>query len=109
MQDFGRRLKALREQNGLSQDQLASLMGKSGKSVVSSWERGASGPSLADLMKLCEILKTTAGYLVDGVEAQPNIGNEPPAGYVLMPAQEVIEMQRQLLKKQADIIREQKS
>ncbi|RAJ92240.1 helix-turn-helix protein [Larkinella arboricola] len=107
--NFGDRIKRLREDKKMSQDDLARLMGKKHRNVVGSWEKGKAEPSLSDIRKLAEILSTTTNYLIEGIEAaQPTVVQEVPAGYVMMKAEEVIEMQRQLLKKQGEKIEEQK-
>lgn len=91
----------------LSQDQLAQKMEKSGKQIVSNWETDRSEPSISDLRKLAEILGTTASWLIDGGESpQTKVVQEVPPGYVLMPAEEVIEMQRQLIRSKDQTIKE---
>lgn len=98
METFGGRLKRRRQELELSQEQLAEVMGKSGKTVVSAWETGKSEPSLSDLRKLADTLKTTAAWLIDGIED----GKVPgaPAGYSLVPTQEYIELLQRVIKQQ---------
>ena len=98
MISFGQRLRFLREKKGLSQDQLAQLVGvKSGKQTISKWERDAGDPSLPEIHKMIEVLETTARYLVDGLESGQAVPLEVPPGQILMDAGEVIKMQRELL------------
>ncbi|WP_138993936.1 helix-turn-helix domain-containing protein [Larkinella sp. C7] len=108
-ESFGQRLKKLREDKNMSQEELAIALGKSGKhirNVISNWEKDRAEPSLSDLNKLCEVLETTPNFLLNG--DQTKAAFEPPAGYVVMKADEVIELQRQLLQKQKEKIEEQK-
>lgn len=92
---FGERLRNIRQSKRISQDALAEMLGKSGKSTVSGWENGRADPSLSDVMKLCEILQTTAAYLVDGNEAAAN--PVIPEGFVLVKAAEMIDLQRRVI------------
>jgi transcriptional regulator with XRE-family HTH domain len=64
MQDFGKRIRALRKKQGLSQKELACLSGIS-PSYLSRIERGERGvPHLSALLKLVEILYTSAWELL---------------------------------------------
>ena len=65
MKGFGERLKALREQNGLSQQQLADRAGIH-LSQLSRIEREASSPSAETLIALARTLHTTADALLTG-------------------------------------------
>lgn len=58
--DIGRRLKDLRKQNGLTQQELADRAELT-KGFISQLERGQVTPSLVTLMDLIEILGTTPG------------------------------------------------
>ncbi|RCR69444.1 helix-turn-helix domain-containing protein [Larkinella punicea] len=95
--DFGERIKRLREGKKLSQDDLAQLMGKKHRNVIGSWEKGKAEPSLSDVRKLAEILSTNTVYLIEGIDINQIVTPAAPSGYVMMKAEEVIEMQRQLL------------
>ncbi len=57
------RIKELRKENGLTQKQLAKMVGKS-ETGLASWEQGLSEPSIADIIKLCEIFSVSADYLI---------------------------------------------
>ncbi len=61
---FGDNLKNLRIAAGLSQAQLADMMGVSSK-TVSYWENGYSEPSIAQLGQLKQALKTEYEDLLD--------------------------------------------
>lgn len=57
------RLKKAREQKGLSQEQLAKLVGFQGKSSVSNWENGYSIPTLETAIKLSRVLEKEIEFL----------------------------------------------
>lgn len=67
--DFGLRLKALRKQAGLTQQQLATQLGIT-KSVVSFYELQERSPSPDVLVKLSQIFHVSTDYLlgIDTVE-----------------------------------------
>ena len=60
---FGSRLKELRMERGIRQDDLAELMGVT-FGTVSKWERDIRKPDLPMLDKLCEEFKVPLGYLL---------------------------------------------
>lgn len=64
--DFGTRLKELRKQNGLTQQQLADRIGVT-KSVVSFYELKERAPSPDVLVKLAYIFHISTDYLL-GIE-----------------------------------------
>jgi transcriptional regulator with XRE-family HTH domain len=66
MVNFGKRLKKLRLQNELSQEQLAKRLGMT-KSVVSAYENGIRMPSYEALISIARIFKVSTDYLL-GVE-----------------------------------------
>ena len=55
---IGAKLKALREQNGLSQKELAAKLGKS-QETISSWENDRTYPKMAQLKELCNLYGCT--------------------------------------------------
>lgn len=61
--DFGLRLKTLRKQAGLTQQQLAAQLGIT-KSVVSFYELQARSPSPEVLIKLTQIFHVSSDYLL---------------------------------------------
>lgn len=64
-------LKRLREQSGLTADQVGALVGKSGK-TVNAWENNRGQPDAEMLMKLCDIYNVSdilAEFRDDSVEA----------------------------------------
>ena len=66
--EFGIRLQAARERQGLTQDQLSEQM-EITPHFLSSIERGVSGMSLD---KVCSILEVSSDYLLFGTETAEN-------------------------------------
>lgn len=69
--DFGARLKHLRKQAGLTQQQLATQLGIT-KSVVSFYELQERSPSPEVLVKLAAIFHVSADYLL-GLDTRETI------------------------------------
>lgn len=69
--DFGLRLKTLRKQAGLTQQQLATQLGIT-KSVVSFYELQSRSPSPEELAKLAKIFHVSADYLL-GLDTRETI------------------------------------
>ena len=63
MDTFGQRLRALREENNLTQRQLAEQIGY-GKSSVSFWENDLTDPTSKVIIKLSKLFKVTSDYLL---------------------------------------------
>ena len=57
------KLKMLRKQNGLTQEQLAEKLGVS-RQAVAKWERGESVPDIAAYIQLADLYGTTVDMLV---------------------------------------------
>ena len=64
---FAQRLKELRQENSLSQSQLAEKVGCSQPMIVL-WERAECEPTMSYLIKLSEIFNCTLDYLVGKVD-----------------------------------------
>ncbi len=60
---FCERIKALRLDKGLSQPELAKLMGVS-KGMISFWENGINEPTITNLLKLSQIFDVSTDYLL---------------------------------------------
>ena len=71
MVEFGERLKKLRKQKGLTQKQLAELIGVK-NSIISFYEVGDRIPSPEIIIKLSAVLNSSTDYLL-GVEKGKNI------------------------------------
>ncbi|TAF48640.1 MAG: XRE family transcriptional regulator [Runella slithyformis] len=68
---------------------------------ISSIENNRSQMSVDLAIKICEVYECSMDWLIRGVGHRQNTPaqvQEPQAGYVLMPMQEVIDMQRKLIK-----------
>jgi len=57
---FGKLIFKLRNEKGISQKELATLLNKSFQSI-SKWERGISIPDLDMILKICEVFDTSLG------------------------------------------------
>lgn len=75
--DFRERLFELRRQTGLSQEELANLLGVT-RQAVQKWEAGTSRPDMDNLVSLADYFKVSLDYLVTGREAS---GSPPPQEY----------------------------
>lgn len=64
MYDFGLRLKAIRNQRGLTQKKLAEEIGKSVQ-AVSSYERNSQIPPIEVMISIADVLNVSLDYLVD--------------------------------------------
>jgi|JYMV01.1.fsa_nt_gi transcriptional regulator with XRE-family HTH domain len=63
--EFGDRLKKLRRQKNLSQQEVADKIGMHFTNI-SRYERGLARPNSETLKKLAEILSVSSGYLIEG-------------------------------------------
>ena len=63
MEEFGERLKKLRVENQMSQDELAAKLGVSAQ-AVSKWERGKSTPDLAVIVPMAKLLRISTDRLL---------------------------------------------
>ena len=61
----GKFISALRKDKGLTQMQLAVILGISDK-TISKWERGAGLPEVSLMMPLCEALEISVNELLTG-------------------------------------------
>ena len=61
--DFGAKLKEIRKNEGLSQEQLADKIGVS-RQAITKWETGRALPDMENMIILAEIFKTTLDELV---------------------------------------------
>ena len=64
---MGRRVKAAREQAGLSQQRLAAMI-QTSQSCISLWENGINGASVACFFQLADALHVDARWLATGRE-----------------------------------------
>lgn len=61
---FNEQLAKLRKRKNIKQYDFANQMGVK-QYVISSWETGRSEPSIAQIIKLCDLLDVPADYLLD--------------------------------------------
>lgn len=73
METLGTRLKALRKEKKLTQQQIADFIGVSKTSVIY-WEKGETVPKHESLMSLAKVLNTSADWLLSG-KSEPTITN----------------------------------
>ncbi len=71
--ELGTRISDLRKKAGMTQEQLASLLGTT-RQAVSKWESGKSQPDLDLIIRLGEIFNVSMDYLLLG-------GNSPAAAF----------------------------
>lgn len=71
----GNFLKELRKEKGITQEQLAEIMGVSGR-TVSRWETASNMPDLSLLLQLAEFYKVDVGELLDGKRKEKTSDNE---------------------------------
>lgn len=64
-QDIGVRIRALRRERGLTQDDLADRVGVS-RSAVAQWETGRSGQVTDNLARIAGVLDASVEYLLHG-------------------------------------------
>lgn len=67
LDSFGLRVKELRKQQKISQERLAEIS-ELDRTYISSIERGQRNVSLLNIVKIAAALKTTASYLLEGIE-----------------------------------------
>lgn len=64
MENLGETIKALRLEKGLTQPQLAQLIGVS-NGIISIWENNVNEPKASYIKKLAETLNVSADYLLN--------------------------------------------
>ena len=75
----GSRIEGLRASKGISQLELAKMLGYKSDSTISKWESGASIPTGTKIVKLAQVLGTSTDYILFGdgpentEEQQPEI------------------------------------
>jgi len=69
MRDIGKNIKSLREEKGLTQDELAEKLFVT-RQTVSNYETGRSRPDVEMIVKIAEVLGTDANTVIYGPEPQ---------------------------------------
>lgn len=77
---FQNRLYRLRKERGISQEDLAEVVGVS-RQAVQKWESGASRPDMDNLTALSRYFDTTLDYLISGVEPTETEPSHAPTYY----------------------------
>jgi len=72
MMEFGKRLKQLRRERGVSQEFIAERLGIS-RQAVSKWESDTAQPDLDNLVKLSEVLEVSVDTLVGRTPTETTI------------------------------------
>lgn len=103
MSHLGKRLHALREKNGLKQNELASILHISCSSI-SAYERGERAPNLDIILALSEYFDVTTDYLLGktSYSQSPSILTEKVSDGT--PIGEIVIALKALSKKQQDAI-----
>lgn len=76
METLGRKIFRQRKIRGLSQEELAELVGVS-RQAVSRWEADAAQPTFDNLQMLCVVLKVSITYFTDNSSETDEISPEP--------------------------------
>ncbi len=73
--EIGAFLKQLRKEKGITQEQLAEILGVSGR-TVSRWETGTNLPDLSILVQISEYYNVEIGEILNGERKSGNMDNE---------------------------------
>jgi transcriptional regulator with XRE-family HTH domain len=68
---FGRRVHDARRNAGLSQTELARVLGLRSGVAVGDWERGKALPKFETFLRLCEAVNQPPAYFIDGYRDRP--------------------------------------
>lgn len=93
MENFGKRLRRLRKERGLTQDDIAAAIGVS-RQIISRWERNEAVPKAGNLTALADTLGISADYLLHGktnFPATPEIPVEVPLNEQILEIAELAE------------------
>lgn len=61
---LGKRIEFLRKQQGYTQEELATKLGYSGKSIISKFEKGRNEPPASKLFEFASALNTNVAFLM---------------------------------------------
>lgn len=82
LQTLGRRMRAAREKAGVSQTEIAKILGVA-KQTVSQWERGAAPPMITNLVRFASIMKID---VADLLRDTPGVVGETDASMIRVAA-----------------------
>lgn len=74
----GERIESLRSSRGVSQLELAKMLGYKSDSTISKWESGASIPTGSKIVKLAQVLGTSTDYILFGDSPEATDDQTPP-------------------------------
>ena len=100
MAKFGERIRKLRIEAGMSQEELATRMGYSSKSTITKIEQGKRDVPQNKIVKFAEALGTTPGVLMGWVDEETNNNNDAIVGIVmqLRKDEELLEIMKKISK-----------
>ena len=93
----GDRIAELRKQRGLSQGQLATMMGIS-RQAISTWENGQTSPDTLNLIRLAEVLENDVEYIATGQARVDMSEVEPIIHTVVREVERIIPVERVVVK-----------
>ena len=93
----GERINALRKACGMSQGQLASLMGVT-RQAISKWENDQTTPDTLNLIRLAEVFERDIEYLATGQEKVDMSTLEPIVHTVVREVERIIPVERVVVK-----------
>ena len=73
MCNIGNKIKSARAARGLTQVQLAELIGAKSGTVINNWETGTARPAIDKIPPLCQALHITADFLFDSKSEYPSV------------------------------------
>lgn len=85
----GDRLKKLRIEKGLSQQELANMIGAS-KSLISCYESGKRNPSLENIISFIEIFGVSSDYLLGNDNMIKTVDNNKKDSYTFITNEELV-------------------
>jgi len=97
---LGKRIQQAREEAGLNQEQLSSMLGCS-QPTLSNYEKGKSRIYLTQLQKVAEILNKPAHYFLEAMEPAesdhvksyaPENGNSKPEGITIQMDKDILDI-----------------
>ncbi len=105
-------IKTLRKRKGLTQKQLAELLGIKSQSLQQ-WESGRTTPSSKKFASLANALGVSVNDLINGTlpeeEKKSEVQKEEiPAGHIVIATQELLDMQRKINDLQSELLKYQK-
>lgn len=68
------RLRELRNESGLTQNEIATKLGVSGQTILN-WENGIYEPKISQLIQLADLFNVTVDYLIERPNNEKEIGN----------------------------------